>query len=109
MAYSTVWHVDVVCGNVQADFGTIVSKVATDPAVQAAAVHVMEAANTEVAALHALSASDSSSSVGIKSLGAYAFFLSKQPFKFEQLPGTLDSEFQHNRPLRFRVGVMSCF
>ncbi len=41
---------------VQADFGTIVSNVATDPAVQAAAVHVMEAANTEVAALHVLSA-----------------------------------------------------
>ncbi|CAL8469693.1 g9234 [Coccomyxa elongata] len=40
----------------QADFGTIVNNVATDPAVQAAAVHVMEAANTEVAALHVLSA-----------------------------------------------------
>ncbi|KAK9908214.1 hypothetical protein WJX75_004335 [Coccomyxa subellipsoidea] len=42
----------------QANFGNVVSSVTTDPAVQAAALHVLEAANTEVAALQALRASD---------------------------------------------------
>lgn len=50
----------------QANFGNVVSSVTTDPAVQAAALHVLEAANTEVAALQALRASDANTPAQVR-------------------------------------------
>lgn len=44
----------------------MVSSVTTDPAVQAAALHVLEAANTEVAALQALRASDANTPAQVR-------------------------------------------
>ncbi len=58
----------------QANFGDVMSNVATDPAVQAAALHVLEAANTEVAALQALHASDTETPALVRATCLASFY-----------------------------------